>query len=72
MGVEEEEQKGEERSGRQGRGGGGGKNNICEGSSEQDRVTVRLCGGASRECIGGCGTQWEGRMREGEADSQVS
>ena len=31
-----------------------GKNNICEGLSKRNRVMVRLCGGASRECIGGC------------------
>ena len=31
-----------------------GKNYICEGLSKRNRVTVRLCGGASRERIGSC------------------
>ncbi len=51
---EEEEQKGEKRSGRQGVGRKRVKNNMCEGLSKRNRVTVRLCGGASQECIGGC------------------
>jgi hypothetical protein len=53
VGEEEEEQKGEERSGTR-RQGGRSDSDSVEGSGKRDRVTVRVCGGASRESIGGC------------------
>ena len=60
VGEEEEEQKGEERSGTR-RQGWRSDSDSVEGSGKRDRVTVRVCGGASRDALAGVGGANEGR-----------